>query len=72
MSAPAPPRAFLPCAHLRTKSMFTPRFEKPVDPKEPSSTASWWCALTTRPTGPDGGLVDPPVCMPGRSCYREP
>lgn len=59
-----------PCAHIRTKSMYTPRFESAVDPQEPSSTAAWWCDWTAKVTGPDGGFVDPPLCAPSRSCYE--
>jgi hypothetical protein len=29
-----------------------------------------WCYHTQQPIGPDGGLVSPSQCTPGRQCYR--
>jgi hypothetical protein len=34
--------------------------------------ADFWCALTTKVTGPDGELVDLDSCSEkGRSCFKE-
>jgi hypothetical protein len=29
-----------------------------------------WCYHTQQAVGPDGGLVEPETCVPGRKCYR--
>ena len=31
-----------------------------------------WCVKASGPVGPDNGLVDPPRCVKGRSCFEEP
>ena len=37
----------------------------------PSNDDSYWCALTQRVLGPDGQLVEPQSCKPGRACFKE-
>jgi hypothetical protein len=29
-----------------------------------------WCYHTQQVVGPDGGIVNPSRCVPGRTCYR--
>jgi len=57
------------CNCVRWKSQF---YESEPDPTVPrSNDDSYWCALTQRVLGPDGQLVEPPSCKPGRACFKE-
>lgn len=59
------------CARLRTKGMLMPENPK-ADRLQPggSPTATYWCAVTQKSVGPDGGHVLPARCVPGRSCHE--
>jgi len=57
------------CNCVRWKSQF---YESERDPTVPlSNDDSYWCALTQRVLGPDGKLVEPQSCKPGRACFKE-
>jgi hypothetical protein len=60
------------CKHLCCKSMliFGEAFES--DPEYQSGLTSFWCVLTAKPNGPDGGWASLETCRdPERTCYRE-
>jgi len=57
------------CNCVRWKSQF---YESERDlTVPPSNDDSYWCALTQRVLGPDGQLVEPQSCKPGRACFKE-
>jgi hypothetical protein len=63
-----PPR----CIQLRCKSMlvFGEAFEQ--DPEYQSGNTDFWCVMTSKNIGPDGGDVNMDCCRnPERGCYRE-
>lgn len=53
------------CRLLRSKTMFY-QGDVPTLPAE--LHGPFWCARTQRPYGPDGELVEPERCRPGRAC----
>jgi hypothetical protein len=54
------------CRLLRTKTMFY-RWDQ-LNSLPGELHGPFWCARTQRPYGPDGGLVEPEHCRPGRAC----
>ena len=32
----------------------------------------YWCVKSLGAGGPDNGSIDPKLCRPGRSCYKDP
>ncbi|MEW5978287.1 MAG: hypothetical protein AB1898_21025 [Acidobacteriota bacterium] len=57
------------CNCVRWKSMF---YQAEPDPSVPRSNEDgFWCALTQRVLGPDGQVVSPQECKPGRACFKE-
>jgi hypothetical protein len=58
------------CGDLRSKKFFMlDRIPTtPADFYDPSGHC--WCYHTQQPVGPDGELVMPERCGPGRKCYR--
>ena len=60
------------CKNLSCKSMivYGEAFQNDADFQ--GEAADFWCALTTKVTGPDGELVDLDSCSEkGRSCFKE-
>jgi len=60
------------CIHLRCKSMlvYGEAFEE--DPEFQAGLVDFWCVLSSRSIGPDGGEVSLLACRdPNRSCYQE-
>lgn len=58
------------CREIRSKKYYflqemPTRMEDLLD-----STRSCWCQQTTQAIGPDGEMVHPTDCAPGRSCYK--
>ncbi len=42
------------------------------DPEFQAGLVDFWCVITARSTGPDGGEVSWQACCdPDRTCYRE-
>ncbi len=58
------------CGDLRSKKFFMLNHlpSQPADFYDPSGHC--WCYHTQQPVGPDGELVMPERCGPGRGCYR--
>jgi hypothetical protein len=58
------------CGDLRSKKFFLldQIATKPEDYLDPSGHC--WCYHTQQVVGPDGNIVAPEDCVPGRSCYR--
>ena len=58
------------CGDLRSKKFFlldqiATKAEDYLDP-----SGHCWCYHTQQVVGPDGNIVAPEDCVPGRSCYR--
>jgi hypothetical protein len=57
------------CRELRSKKIYMlgklPLTEEDVT----DDSNHCWCYNTKNPVGPDGGIVIPERCKPGRSCY---
>jgi hypothetical protein len=58
------------CGDLRSKKFFlldriATSAEDYLDPSH-----HCWCYHTQQVMGPDGGIVKPDRCVPGRKCYR--
>jgi hypothetical protein len=58
------------CGDLRSKQFFMLDgvAQKAEDYLDASNHC--WCYHTQQTVGPDGGIVMPQRCVPGRSCYR--
>ncbi|MGD0388498.1 MAG: hypothetical protein ABSC42_06025 [Tepidisphaeraceae bacterium] len=58
------------CGHLRSKKFFLS--DQIANSAEDYLDASGhcWCYHTQQVVGPDGNIVMPERCVPGRSCYR--
>jgi hypothetical protein len=58
------------CGDLRSKKFFMLDVmpAKEEDFLDPSGHC--WCYHTQQPVGPDGELVGPEYCRPGRKCYQ--
>jgi len=71
-SATAPPTPITTpfCGDLRSKKFFLldQIATKPEDYLDPSGHC--WCYHTQQVVGPDGNIVAPEDCVPGRACYR--
>lgn len=66
----APPQPPHPCcAHLRCKSMYYRRDERPGMLHD-EEAMGYWCALTNVDEGPDRGAVSHEDCQPGRPCHQ--
>ncbi len=57
------------CRLLRSKWMFIDAEPDPTVPRSDSGIC--WCVHTQNCLGPDGQVVTPEACRPGRSCYEE-
>jgi hypothetical protein len=58
------------CMHVRHKMMYVdPAQATPGLVDDNSDTRVYLCVLTQEVLGPDGKLVTPGNCSPGRSCY---
>lgn len=66
-AAPAPVR----CGQLRCKSMlvYGEAFEE--DPEFQAGNVDFWCTMTSKAVGPDGGPVDLADCMDTRRPCHE-
>lgn len=57
------------CRDIRSKKYY---FLQEMPTREEDlldSTGSCWCQRTRQAVGPDGEMVHPTDCAPGRSCY---
>jgi len=63
-----PPTPF--CGDIRSKKFFL--LDRIPDKESDllDGSGHCWCYHTQQPIGPDGGLVSPYECTPGRQCYR--
>jgi len=57
------------CRRLRTK-MYYVVGRQHVDLSVSSSTAQYWCALTTTVLGPDDVCSSPETCRSHRACFE--
>jgi len=58
------------CLHVRHKLMYVdPAHATPGMVDDNSESRVYLCVLTQEVLGPDGKLVTPSNCSPGRSCY---
>jgi len=58
------------CGELRSKKFYL-RDTLPVSEEDfLDSFGHVWCYHTQLPVGPDGAVVHPSECKPGRACYR--
>lgn len=58
------------CAHLRTKALHV-YGQDTADAFHTSRSSNYHCIHTAFVTGPDGCLVAPEECQPGRACFHE-
>jgi hypothetical protein len=65
---PVPATPF--CGDLRSKKFFLLDQVPTQESDLLDGSAHCWCYHTQQPIGPDGGLVSPYECSPGRGCYR--
>jgi hypothetical protein len=57
------------CGELRSKKYYMFR-ELPLKEEDFLDDSNHtWCYHTHNPIGPDGNIVEPKRCVPGRSCY---
>ena len=57
------------CASLRSKKFFMIDV-MPLDAEQYLDGSNHcWCRETQQAIGPDGGMVQPAHCVPGRKCY---
>ena len=60
------------CMHLRSKNMYVTGCLDPANEDyEVSSDGNCWCNQTQNVIGPDDGMVDRPMCIPGRNCFEK-
>ncbi len=57
------------CYCLCSKGMLVGVEPDPTVP--PANDESYWCVMTQTVIGPDGKVVTPEECRPGRSCYYQ-
>ena len=58
------------CRQIRSKKYY---FLQEMPTREEDlldSTRACWCQKTMQAVGPDGEMVHPSECAPGRSCYQ--
>ena len=66
-SAETPQSPF--CASLRSKKFFM-RDALPMEASDYLDASNHcWCRMTQQVIGPDGGIVNPDVCVNGRACF---
>ena len=57
------------CASLRSKKFFM-RDALPMEASDYLDASNHcWCRMTQQVIGPDGGIVNPDVCVNGRACF---
>jgi hypothetical protein len=57
------------CGQLRSKKFYM-HTELPLKEEDYLDDSNHcWCYYTQNPIGPDGNIVMPERCKPGRSCY---
>ena len=67
-AAKAPESTF--CREIRSKKFYFLK-SVPVDESELLDGSNHcWCYRTMQVVGPDGNMVRPQTCRPGRGCYR--
>ena len=58
------------CGHLRSKKFFLSDQIAAAAEDYLDASGHCWCYHTQQVVGPDGNIVMPERCVPGRSCYR--
>ncbi|MGD0141326.1 MAG: hypothetical protein ABSD28_20900 [Tepidisphaeraceae bacterium] len=58
------------CGHLRSKKFFLSDQIAAAAEDYLDASGHCWCYHTQQVVGPDGEIVMPERCVPGRSCYR--
>ncbi|GBD36497.1 hypothetical protein HRbin36_01622 [bacterium HR36] len=70
--SPQPTSPVPRCIHLRCKSMLVYGEDFEQDPEFQAGLVDFWCVLSSRNLGPDGGEVSLLACRdPNRECYQE-
>ena len=57
------------CASLRSKKFFMIDVVPTEAEHYLDGSNHCWCRETQQAIGPDGGMVQPDQCVPGRQCY---
>jgi len=60
----------LPCRNLRAQTCGGECDGSGLEQVRDTPTSAYWCVLTMKPFGPDGGVCEPDACGPGRACCR--
>ena len=68
-SAPGLPTSQF-CIHLQSKKTFFLRGLPLSEDDILDASRHCWCRKTMQAIGPDGELVDPDTCQPGRVCHE--
>jgi len=58
------------CGHLRSKKFFLSDQIAAAAEDYLDASGHCWCYHTQQVVGPDGNIVMPERCVPGRRCYR--
>jgi hypothetical protein len=58
------------CRELRSKKYYFLNAMPTEESQILDASAHCWCSKTMRAFGPDGELVQPSDCAPGRNCYK--
>ena len=58
------------CGDLRSKQFFQLNGIPKTAEEYLDASGHCWCYHTQNPIGPDGEIVMPERCVPGRKCYR--
>jgi hypothetical protein len=57
------------CLHLQSKKTFFLRGPAQAESDILDASQHCWCRKTMQAIGPDGEIVDPEDCGPGRACF---
>jgi hypothetical protein len=58
------------CSEIRSKKYFTLKAIPMTEADILDPSGHCWCRQTMQVVGPDGEMVEPKECKPGRSCYK--